>query len=153
MIAKMKQLSIIHNNSRGFTMIELAVVLAIIGVLSSMAVKSFIDSRVHVMDAVTLAEAQGLGKAVLDTFLEGEDVDLTHSLGDGPRIGSLDTAGNSRTPIFQFSPGVRAEITGSSNAGGSGKGLCDAEIYHSDGSKKYFLVIDEVNNITSFPGI
>jgi len=147
----MKQLLKNHNNSLGFTMIELAVVLAIIGVLTSMAVKSFMDSRIHVMDAVTLSETQGLGKAVLDAFLEGDDVDLTHNPGDGTLIGALDNSGNDRKPLFQFSPGVRAEINGSSNAGGTG--FCDATVTHSNGSKTYFLFIDEANNITSFPDI
>jgi prepilin-type N-terminal cleavage/methylation domain-containing protein len=153
MIAKMKQISNNHNNNCGFTMIELAVVLAIIGVLTSMAVKSFVDSRIHVLDAVALAEAQGLGKAVLDTFLEGENVDLTHNPGDGPRIGSTDNDGNGRSPVFQFSPGVRAEISGGSEAGGNGNGLCDAKIYHANGSKWYFLYISEDENITDFPDI
>lgn len=151
MIAKMKQISIIHNNSRGFTMIELSVVLAILGVLTSMAVKSFMDSRIHVMDAVTLAETQGLGKAVLDAFLEGDDVDLTHTAGDGTLIGAVDNAGNARKALFRFSPGMRAEITGSSDVGG--KGFCSATVIHSNGSKPYSLLIDEANHITSFPDI
>lgn len=149
----MKQLLKNHNNSRGFTMMELAVVMAIISVLATIAVKSFMDSRIHVMDSVTLAETQGLGKAVLDAFLEGDDVDLNHTAGDGTLIGALDTSGNSRKPVFQFSPGVRAEITGSSDFGGPGKGFCEARVTHVNGSKPYFLVIDMDLNITSFPDI
>ena len=153
MIAKMIKKSIISNNNRGFTMIELSVVLAILGLLTSMAVKSFMDSRIHVRDAVALAEAQGLGKAVLDAFLEGDDVDLTHNPGDGHVIGSLDTSGNSRKSVFAMSPGMQASIIGSSDFGGTGKGSCEAWISHPNGSKTYYLLIDEVNNITSFPGI
>lgn len=153
MIAKKKKLLIGLNNSRGFTLIELAVVIAIIGVLSTIVVKSFIDSRVHLVDAVALAETRGLGKAVIDVFLEGDDVDLTHDIGDGTLIGTLDTAGNSRKPIFQFSPGIQVTIVGSSNVGGTGKGMCSATVIHTQGSKPYQLVIDEFSDITEFPGI
>ena len=151
MIAKLKKISINHNNNRGFTMIELSVVLAILGILTSMAVKSFMDSRIHVMDAVTLSETQGLGKAVLDAFLEGDDVDLTHNAGDGTIIGATDNSGNGRKPLFQFSPGVRAVINGSCNDGGTG--FCDATVTHSNGSKTFWLFIDEANNITTFPDL
>lgn len=153
MIAKIKKLLICLNNTRGFTMIELAVVIAIIGVLSTIAVKSFIESRVHLVDAVALAETRGLGKAVIDAFLEEEDVDFTHNIGDGPIIGALDTTGNPRKPVFRFSPGIRVTIVGSSNVGGTGKGMCAATVTHTNGSKTYNLLVDEVNEITSFPGI
>ncbi|MGD8293374.1 MAG: type II secretion system protein [Desulfobacterales bacterium] len=153
MIAKMIKKSMVLNDKRGFTMIELSVVLAILGLLTSMAVKSFMDSRTHVRDAVALAETRGLGKAVIDAFLEGDDVDLTHNPGDGHVIGSLDTSGNSRKSVFALSPGMQALIIGSSDFGGTGKGSCEAWISHPNGSKTYYLLIDEVNNITSFPGI
>ena len=151
MIANIKKRFTRFNNTRGFTMIELAVVIAIIGVLSTIAIKSFTESRVHLVDAVALAETRGLGKAVIDAFLEGEDIDLTHNIGDGPIVGALDTAGNPRKPIFQFSPGIRVTIVGSSNVGGTGKGVCSATVIHSSGSKPYSLLIDEVTGTTEFP--
>lgn len=147
MIAKIKKLLMRLNDTRGFTMIELAVVIAIIGILSTIAVKSFIESRVHVADAVALAETRGLGKAVIDAFLEEEDIDFTHNIGDGPIIGALDTAGNPRKPVFRFSPGIRVTIVGDSNVG-----VCDATVTHANGSKPYKLLIDLDNDITSFPG-
>jgi prepilin-type N-terminal cleavage/methylation domain-containing protein len=153
MIANIKKQFTRFNNTRGFTMIELAVVIAIIGVLSTIAIKSFTESRVHLVDAVALAETRGLGKAVIDAFLEEEDVDFTHNIGDGPVIGTMDTAGNPRRPVFRFSPGIRVTIVGSSNVGGTGKGICAATVTHTSGSKTYNLIVDEVNNITSFPGI
>ena len=104
------------------------------------------------VDAVALAETRGLGKAVIDAFLEGEDVDLTHNIGDGPAVGVLDTAGNPRKPIFRFSPGTRVTIVGSSNVGGTGKGMCTATVIHANGSKPYDLVIDEFSGTTDFPG-
>ena len=151
MIANIKKLLIRLDNTRGFTMIDLAVVIAIISVLSTIAVKSFIESRVHLVDAVALAETRGLGKAVIDAFLEEEDIDFTHNIGDGPVIGALDTAGNPRKPIFRFSPGIRATIVGSSNVGGTGKGMCTATVIHTNGSEPYTFVIDEINHITYFP--
>jgi prepilin-type N-terminal cleavage/methylation domain-containing protein len=151
MIAKMKKLFISLNDSRGFTMMELAVVVAIVGVLASIAIKSFMDSRTHVVDAAALAEARGLGKSVINAFLDGNDVDLTHNPGDGSQIGTLDTSGNGRKPVFEMSAGMEALIVGSSDFGGTGKGSCVAEISHPLGSKTYFLLIDEDNEITSFP--
>jgi prepilin-type N-terminal cleavage/methylation domain-containing protein len=139
-------------NSRGFTLIELCMVMAIIGVLATVALKIYTDSKRHMADAAALAETHGLGKAVLNAFIEGGDVDLTHDPGDGRDIGALDTSGNARKPIFKLSPSMQAKISGSSSFGEPGKGFISAEISHPLGSEvPYILIIDEDGDLVSFP--
>ena len=132
-------------------MMELVVVIAIVGVLASIAIKSYMDSRMHMMDAAALAEARGLGKSVINVFLDGGDVNLAHNPGDGPQIGAFDNNGNSRNPVFNLSAEMEALIFGSSDFGGTGKGSCEAWVSHPLGSRTYYLLIDEENEITSFP--
>ena len=152
MITKLKDTFRNFENSRGFTLVELCMVIAIIGILATVAIKTYMDSRRHMADAAALAEAQGLGKAVLNSFIDDIDVDLTHNVGDaGRRIGELDTSGNARKPIFELSPAIEADITGSSDWGGSGSGFVSASFRHPLGTKDYIVEIDEQNAVTLFP--
>jgi len=150
-IQKIRQLFTNLKDNRGFTLMELCVVVAIVGVLASIAIKSYMDSRMHMVDAAALAEARGLGKSVINIFLDGGDVDLFHNPADGPQIGAVDTSGNGRKPIFVLTSGIQADITGNSDWAGTGKGQCVAWVSHPLGSKSYLLVIDEVGGTTSFP--
>ena len=150
MIEEKKRFYTSLKNSRGFTVLELFFVFATIGVLAAMATKGYMDSRMQVSNASALAEARGLGKSVVNAFLDGRDVDLAHLPGDGPRIGTVDTSGNPRSPIFTLSSGMQALVIGNSPPGG--KGTCTATVWHPRGSGKTFTVIvDEVADITSFP--
>ncbi|MBT8371390.1 MAG: type II secretion system protein [Desulfobacterales bacterium] len=137
-------------SSRGFTVLELVFVFATICVMSTIAVKGYMDSRMHVVNASALAEARGLGKSVISVFLDGRDVDLAHLPGDGPKVGAVDTNGNPRPAIFTLSGGMQALIIGNSPPGG--KGTCTATVWHPRGSGKTFtVIIDEVADVTSFP--
>jgi hypothetical protein len=105
-----------------------------------------------VIEAAALSETQLLGKVVYNVFLEGGDVNLSHLPGAGPNIGTLDTSNNSRTPIFKLSNGLVAEITGSSNWGGTGSGMCVAKVWHPlSPNRFYWFAIDEAGGTSSFP--
>lgn len=151
MITRIRNTFTALKNNRGFTLMELCIVIAIIGLLATVAIENYMDSRKHMADAAAVSEAQGLGKAVLNSFIDDNDVDLTHNVGDGRQIGALDTSGNARKPIFQLSQVMEVTVNGSSNWMGSGNGYVEATLEHPLGSKQYFLVIDEASAFTSFP--
>ena len=151
MTAWVKQYFINRINNRGFTLLELCMVFAILSILALIGLSSYQDSRRKVVDAAALSEARGLGTAVYNAFLAQEDVDLTHNQGDGPQIGTLHNDGNPRKPIFQMSVAMEADIDGSSDYGVEGRGYCDAEIWHPLGNKRFFLFIDEAAGLSSFP--
>lgn len=151
MILRNRQIFISYKNNSGFTLLELMVVIAIVGILASIGIASFMSTRTKVLDSAALAETRQLGKVVINSFLDGVDVNLSHFPADGPSIGMLDTAGNGRNPIFTLGNGLQAQITGNSDWGGTGLGKCVAEVWHPGGTKSYWLIIDEVAEITSFP--
>ena len=151
MMQRKRQMCTICKNNSGFSFIELMAVMAIIAVLASIAITSFITTRTKVLDAAAFAETQSLGKAVLSGFLDGIDVNLVHLEGGGAEIGALDTSGNGRTPIFTLSNGMQAQIVGNSSSGGPDSGKCEAIVWHQNGTKSYWLFIDEADQITSFP--
>jgi len=140
-----------YNDARGFTIIELMVSVAIVSILATTAFYSMIDSRRKAQDIVALAEASSLGKTVMSAVVDGADVNFAHLPDDGAAVGNEDTSGNARQSIFFFSGGVRAEITGNTNFGGSGMAFCEAEIWHAGGDRTYYLLIDEINGVSSYP--
>lgn len=139
------------NNIRGFTIIELMVSVAIVSILATTAFYSMIDSRRKAQDIIALAEANGLGKTVVSAVVDGADINFAHLPDDGSAFGNEDTSGNARDSIFFFSSGVRAEVTGNTNFGGTGMAFCEAEIWHAGGDKTFYLLIDEINGINTFP--
>ena len=143
-----------HNDMLGFTLVELMVTIAIISILGTTAFYYWSDSRSKAMDIIALSETNGLGKAVISAVVDEADINFEHLPGDGNAVGNEDTSGNDRPSIFIFSGGVRAEITGNTNFGGSGKTFFEAEVWHIGGGEKadpFYLLIDEINGVSTFP--
>ena len=146
-----KKMFTLYKNNSGFSLMELMVVIAIIGILAIIAVQSMMATRTKVIDAAALSETREMGKAILNAFLDGVDVNLFHREGDGSAIGAVDTAGNVRTPIFTLSNNLQAEIDGNSDWNNTGLGKCSATVWHPSGTKSYVLIIDEEADEVSFP--
>ncbi|MBU1149477.1 MAG: prepilin-type N-terminal cleavage/methylation domain-containing protein, partial [Proteobacteria bacterium] len=58
-------------NKRGFTLIELMIVIAIIGILAAIAIPNFIAYRNKAFCSSVESDANNIGKAVSDYFAVG----------------------------------------------------------------------------------
>ena len=131
---------------------ELMVVVAIMGILSAIAIQSFATTRARVGDTAAFSETNALGKAVLNAFLDGIDVDFFHLEGHGDEIGATRKSdGGARPPIYTLGNGLKAVVVGDSNFGGSGFGKCTATVWYENSPKSYIVVIDEEAGVNSFP--
>lgn len=139
-------------DTNGFTLMELMVVVALIGILTSFAVYSYLPARAKALDANAIADARNLVASVVNATMNKEDVDYT-KVNTGGAVGDKDTAGNNRKPIFVLSNGVAAVIVGDSIQAPNGNTtIFSAIIYHTGGTtdpfsmsgkKEYTCSVDE----------
>jgi prepilin-type N-terminal cleavage/methylation domain-containing protein len=148
------------NDSKGFTLMELMVVIAIIASLSAFAMLNYVPTRAKALDSAAFSDARNIVSSVVDATMNHADVDFTKVNTGGP-VGDTDTAGNPRTPVYTLSPGVFAVITGGSDQGLDGKTtIFSAIIYHSGGSsdpltlsgkKEFYCSVDEDAGTSTVP--
>ncbi len=148
-------------NNRGFTFIELLMVIIVLGILAQMALTFALDLRTRSSDITAISDGRNLITIVRDNFISLENVDYEHNPGDGPEIGTVDTGANPRPPIFTLSAGVRAKITSDSESPGAPqKGYFNAVLYHINGTddpvspsgkREFLYVADEKFNVYSLP--
>lgn len=141
-------------DAKGFTLMELMVVVALIGVLAAIAIFNFMPARAKAADSAAMSDARNIVNSVVDAIMNNADVRFNNFNTGGP-VGNIDTAGNPRTPIYVLSPGVAAIISGGSDqAPGGNNTIFTAIIYHTGGTpdplsvsgggkKEFFCSVDE----------
>ena len=148
------------NNRKGFTLVELIVVVAIIGILTMMGTTYFTYLKFRSGDSQAFVEGRHLMTAVNDAFLNLEDIDFGDGSFDitGP-VGDTTSGGGARPPVFRLSPEIRARLDGVSTTTPGG-GFLTAELWSVNGTtdessdsgkKEYLYIIDENANIISSP--
>lgn len=149
-------------NIKGFSLIELMVVIVIISVLSSISIVNYIPLRKTALDTTALSDTRNFAESVVEAALDDQDVkyqqgDLEVDGGVKGPIGAFEVDGvTARTPVFSLSPGVAAIITGDINTS------IQAYIYHTNGTvdtsggsfsgrKEYICIIDIPAGLVSLP--
>jgi prepilin-type N-terminal cleavage/methylation domain-containing protein len=149
-------------DQRGFTLHELLIVMAILGILMQIAVVSMMEMRRSALDTSAISDARNLIEAAMNKFIDKADVNLVHTTGDGREVGNTTIAGVARKPVFTLSPGVKARVVGSSDWTGDGNGYMEAWLYHPNGNedtttpsgrREFYCIIDEAAGISSFPDL
>ena len=147
-------------DNRGFTIIEMGIVMIMLGILVQMAWNFMGDMRRRSSDVAAVADGRNLITVVRSNFISLEDVNYTHNPGGGPLIGTTDTSGNPRNPVFTLSPGVMARIELGSQSGVLDQGYYEATVFHENGTedpgtpsgkREFWYLADEPNQIYSLP--
>ncbi|RJP75518.1 MAG: prepilin-type N-terminal cleavage/methylation domain-containing protein [Desulfobacteraceae bacterium] len=124
-------------SKHGFTFIELSIVMAILSVLSAIALTYFNDVFSRGRDAAAISDAVSLITVVNNHFLDKKSVNYEAISPDGRGLGVEDEDGNPIPAAFTLSPGIRLQFEGTDNISPSDagtKGKFHAYIYHYQGT-------------------
>ena len=96
------------NNSKGFTLIELMIVIAIIGILAAIAIPNFIAYRNKAFCSRAESDANNIAADIADYFAIPVNVSLT---GGYAALGSPQLSGNNTATVTSADPNVSITIT------------------------------------------
>ena len=111
----------LQNNEKGFTLIELMIVIAIIGILSAIAIPNFLSYRQKGYDAQALSDAKNWYSACAANATGTNDATFDDTAAPAGYQGNDPTGGS-----FVY-------------VGATGVITCDATFKHASGTKTYKL--------------
>jgi len=102
-----------QSSQKGFTLVEIMIVVVIIGLLAAMAIPAFQKVRQSSQDKAVLNNARQLSGAADQYFLEfgGSTVDQSMLIGPNNYVKSLNTVAGESYPAT-FTSGVTITVTG-----------------------------------------
>ena len=100
----------LRGNSQGFTLIELMIVIAIIGILAAIAIPNFIAYRNKTFCTRAEADANGISSAIADYF-SIPDWTGTPSLGQLNNGSGYTLSGNNSATVTGNDPSINITIT------------------------------------------
>src|SRR3984885_2254315 len=105
-------MKITGNKTKGFTLVEIMIVVVIIGLLASMAIPAFQKVRTNSQDKAVLNNARQLSAASDQYYLENgvSTVTLSDLVGPTTYIKALNSVANENYPL-QFTQGITITIT------------------------------------------
>lgn len=106
-----------NRSTKGFTLVEIMIVVVIIGLLAAMAIPAFQKVRASSQDKTVLNNARQLGAAADQYFLENgtSTAEITDLVGPANYVKALQTVANETYPL-DFTQGVPITIDGIAGA-------------------------------------
>jgi type IV pilus assembly protein PilA len=102
----------ISNNTKGFTLVEIMIVVVIIGLLAAMAIPAFQKVRINSQDKAVLNNARQLSAGADQYYLENgvSTVTLSDLIGPTTYVKALNSVAKETYPVG-FTQGVTVTIT------------------------------------------
>jgi type IV pilus assembly protein PilA len=102
----------ISNNTKGFTLVEIMIVVVIIGLLAAMAIPAFQKVRINSQDKAVLNNARQLSAGADQYYLENgvSTVTLSDLIGPTTYVKALNSVAKETYPVG-FTQGITVTIT------------------------------------------